>query len=68
MDIEHCERLSLSWRRRECHEQDGGTLASAAITPRIDPASGDPAMAFDLPVNGRAAKPVSEIGSGFTAG
>src|SRR5271166_1687269 len=53
MDIEHCDCLSLLLRRRECHVQDGETLSYAA-TPQSDTASGDPAMAFDLPLNGRA--------------
>jgi hypothetical protein len=40
-------------RRRERHEQDGETLPFAAM-PQIDTASSDPAMAFDLPLIGRA--------------
>jgi hypothetical protein len=44
MNIEH--GLSLSWFRRkgESHEQDGEKLSRASKT-----ASGDPAMASDLP-------------------
>jgi hypothetical protein len=53
MDIEHCDCLSLYLRRCECHEQDGETLPFAAM-PQTDTASGDPAMAFGLPLNGRA--------------
>jgi hypothetical protein len=48
MNIEH--GLSLSWFRRkgESHEQDGERLSRAALAPSKT-ASGDPAMAFDLP-------------------
>src|ERR1700674_2877510 len=53
MDIEHCDCLSLLLRRCESHEQDGETLPFAAM-PQTDTASSDPAMAFDLPLNGRA--------------
>jgi hypothetical protein len=53
MDIEHCECLSWFLRRCERHEQDGTMLPLAAM-PQPDTASGDPAMAFDLPLSGRA--------------
>src|SRR5262249_9223288 len=42
----------LLLRRRECHEQDGEMLSAGL--PRTDLASSDPAMAFDLPLIGRA--------------
>jgi hypothetical protein len=48
MDIEHCGCLSLVLRKREGHEQDGEMLPAAGL-PQTDIASGDPAMAFDLP-------------------
>jgi hypothetical protein len=68
MDIEHCGCLSLLLRRRECHEQDGEMLPMAAL-PQIDTASGDPAMAFDLPLNGRAIiRPVLHVDSDAAAG
>jgi hypothetical protein len=68
MDIKHCDCLSLFLRRRECHEQDGETLRCVAMPP-IESASGDPAMAFDLPLKGRAIiHPSSQIGSGPAAG
>jgi hypothetical protein len=68
MDIEHCGCLSLPLRRHECHEQDGEMLRRAGL-PQTDIASGDPAMAFDLPLNGRAIiRPVFTVGSDLAAG
>jgi hypothetical protein len=68
MNIEHCGCLSLLLRRHECHEQDGEMLRAAGLQ-QIDIASGDPAMAFDLPLNGRAIiQPVFHIGSALAAG
>jgi hypothetical protein len=56
MNIEHCGCLSLL-RRHECHGQDGETLPFTALPP-TDIASGDPAMAFDLPLtDGRSFDP-----------
>jgi hypothetical protein len=44
MDVEHFGFLSSVIRKRESHEQDGEALR--AILTRIEPASGDPAMAL----------------------
>jgi hypothetical protein len=44
MNIEHFGFLSSVIRKRESHEQDGEALR--AMLARIEPASGDPAMAF----------------------
>jgi hypothetical protein len=45
MNVEHFGFLSWVFRKGESHEQDGETLARV-LPARIDPASGDPAMAF----------------------
>jgi hypothetical protein len=45
MNVEHFGFLSWVFRKGESHEQDGETLARA-YPARIEPASGDPAMAF----------------------
>src|SRR5258707_12023908 len=46
MDIEHCDCLSWFLRKDKSHEQDGERLPSAAV-PQTEPASSDPAMAFE---------------------
>jgi hypothetical protein len=53
LNIEHCSFLSWFSDNRESHEQDGEKLPRAG-DPRLAPASGDPAMAFEPFVDSRA--------------
>ena len=45
VDVEHFGFLSSVFRKAESHEQDGETLR--ARNGALEPASGDPAMAFN---------------------
>jgi hypothetical protein len=49
MSIEHCDDLSWLSRKRQSHKQDGEALMPQ-YGLRIVSASGDPAMAFGLPL------------------